>query len=190
MKRGAIYAACRREGYNVLALGQHLDDLAESFLMGAFLNGELRAMKACYETKEGVEQDQSPVNASLPHVGLSAEGRTPQNASAPSACYYAGSIRVIRPLVYVREHLTGEFARRSRLPVINENCPACFEAPQERRRVKKLLSQQESLFPATFQNLRRAMIPLMGPDTTRNLADYAAEKLSAGRRYWDPDRKD
>lgn len=190
MKRGAIYAACRREGYNVLALGQHLDDLAESFLMGAFLNGELRAMKACYETKEGVEQDQSPVNASLPHVGLSAEGQTPQNASAPSACYYAGSIRVIRPLVYVREHLTGEFARRSRLPVINENCPACFEAPQERRRVKKLLSQQESLFPATFQNLRRAMIPLMGPDTTRNLADYAAEKLSAGRRYWDPDRKD
>jgi tRNA 2-thiocytidine biosynthesis protein TtcA len=46
MKRGRLYACCRREGYNVLALGQHLDDLAESFLMGAFLNGELRAMKA------------------------------------------------------------------------------------------------------------------------------------------------
>ena len=29
MKRGRIYAAARREGYNVLALGQHLDDLAE-----------------------------------------------------------------------------------------------------------------------------------------------------------------
>ena len=48
MKRGRLYACCRREGYNVLALGQHLDDLAESFLMGAFLNGELRAMKAWY----------------------------------------------------------------------------------------------------------------------------------------------
>ena len=46
------------------------------------------------------------------------------------------------------------------------------------------------LFPATFQHLRRAMIPLMGPDTTRDLANYAAVKLSAGRRYWDPERKD
>lgn len=30
MKRGRLYAAMRREGYNVLAMGQHLDDLAES----------------------------------------------------------------------------------------------------------------------------------------------------------------
>lgn len=29
MKRGRLYACARREGYNVLALGQHLDDLAE-----------------------------------------------------------------------------------------------------------------------------------------------------------------
>ncbi len=29
MKRGRIYHAARREGYNVLAMGQHLDDLAE-----------------------------------------------------------------------------------------------------------------------------------------------------------------
>lgn len=32
----------------MLALGQHLDDLAESFLMGAFHNGFLRTMKAHY----------------------------------------------------------------------------------------------------------------------------------------------
>nr|WP_226824423.1 ATP-binding protein [Acidithiobacillus caldus] len=31
MRRGVLYACARREGYNVLALGQHLDDLAESF---------------------------------------------------------------------------------------------------------------------------------------------------------------
>ena len=48
MKRGRLYACARREGYNVLALGQHLDDLAESFLMGAFHNGFLRTMKAHY----------------------------------------------------------------------------------------------------------------------------------------------
>ena len=39
MKRGRIYATARRNGYNVIALGQHLDDLAESFLMSTFHNG-------------------------------------------------------------------------------------------------------------------------------------------------------
>ena len=36
MKRGIIYSMARRENYNVIALAQHLDDLAESFLMSAF----------------------------------------------------------------------------------------------------------------------------------------------------------
>ena len=31
MKRGRLYACARREGYNVLAMGQHLDDLAERY---------------------------------------------------------------------------------------------------------------------------------------------------------------
>lgn len=31
MKRGRMYACLRREGYNVLALGQHLDDLGAYF---------------------------------------------------------------------------------------------------------------------------------------------------------------
>ena len=48
MKRGRLYTCARREGYNVLAMGQHLDDLAESFLMSAFHNGFLRTMKASY----------------------------------------------------------------------------------------------------------------------------------------------
>ncbi|MEJ2688323.1 MAG: ATP-binding protein, partial [Gammaproteobacteria bacterium] len=39
MKRGIMYSTARREGYNVLALAQHLDDLAESFLMSAFHGG-------------------------------------------------------------------------------------------------------------------------------------------------------
>ena len=46
MKRGILYNTARREGYNVLALGQHLDDFAESFVMSAFRNGLLRTMKA------------------------------------------------------------------------------------------------------------------------------------------------
>lgn len=42
---GALYTCCRKNDYNVLVLGQHLDDLAESFVMSAFFNGKLRTMK-------------------------------------------------------------------------------------------------------------------------------------------------
>lgn len=53
MKRGIMYTTLREEGFNVLALGQHLDDLAESFLLSAFHGGQLRTMKACYENDAG-----------------------------------------------------------------------------------------------------------------------------------------
>lgn len=53
MKRGMMYSTARREGYNVLALAQHLDDLAESFLMSAFHQGQLRTMKAHYLNDDG-----------------------------------------------------------------------------------------------------------------------------------------
>ena len=53
MKRGIMYTTCRREGYNVLALAQHLDDLAESLLMSIFHSGQLRTMKAHYLNDEG-----------------------------------------------------------------------------------------------------------------------------------------
>ena len=100
MKRGILYSTLRREGYNVLVpiymspnsqvLAQHLDDLAESFLMSVFHNGILRTMKACYMNKEK-------------------------------------DIRIIRPFVYVREKQLREFAKTVKLPIIDENCPACFE---------------------------------------------------------------
>ncbi|XP_065845865.1 uncharacterized protein [Oscarella lobularis] len=127
MKRGRLYACLRREGYNVLALGQHLDDLAESFIMSAFHNGLLRTMKAHYTVKEG-------------------------------------DLRVIRPFVYVREKDLRAFANSSKLPVIAENCPACFEAPKERHRTKQLLAAQEILFPKLYKSLLTAMRPLMNKD--------------------------
>ena len=42
----------------------------------------------------------------------------------------AGDVRVIRPLCYAREALMKDFAKANRLPVVNENCPACFEEPK------------------------------------------------------------
>ncbi|KAG7383205.1 hypothetical protein PHYPSEUDO_003939 [Phytophthora pseudosyringae] len=70
-------------------------------------------------------------------------------------------VEVLRPLAYVREIELKKFAYDSRLPVINENCPACFEEPKERHRVKKMLAQEESLYPDMYNSLRRALLPLM-----------------------------
>jgi len=53
MKRGIMYRICREGGFNVLALAQHLDDLAESLLMSIFHGGQLRTMKAHYLNDAG-----------------------------------------------------------------------------------------------------------------------------------------
>jgi tRNA 2-thiocytidine biosynthesis protein TtcA len=53
MKRGTMYRVAREEGYPVLALAQHLDDLCESFLMSAFHGGRLQTMKAHYQIDAG-----------------------------------------------------------------------------------------------------------------------------------------
>ncbi|KAI9914156.1 hypothetical protein PsorP6_006312 [Peronosclerospora sorghi] len=124
MKRGVLYTCCRKYGFNKLVLAQHLDDLAESFLMSAMHNGQLRTMKAKYWNDQR-------------------------------------DVQVIRPFAYVREVELKQFAYDSRLPVINENCPACFEEPKERHRVKKMLAQEESLYPDMYNSLRRALLPLM-----------------------------
>nr|XP_039264725.1 uncharacterized protein LOC120340516 [Styela clava] len=129
MKRGRLYHCARREKWNVLAMGQHLDDLAESFLMSTFQNGLLRTMKANYTVKER-------------------------------------DLRVIRPFIYVREKDTRDFAENSILPVIPENCPACFEAPKERHRMKQLLASQEILHPKLFYSLKEALRPLMSKNET------------------------
>lgn len=48
----------------------------------------------------------------------------------------------------------------------SENCPACFEAPKERQRIKQLLAQQELLFPRLYWNLKTALFPVMRIDRT------------------------
>lgn len=68
-------------------------------------------------------------------------------------CHRNGDIRIIRPLCLIRERLTRQYAKgdtfarvysitvvntnnapckliAAQLPVINENCPACYEAPK------------------------------------------------------------
>jgi len=86
IKRGLMYKVARREGYNVLALGQHLDDLSESLIMSMCHNGKIQTMKAHY------------IND-------------------------AKDLRIIRPMVYVRERQLADFAASANLPVIADSCP-------------------------------------------------------------------
>jgi tRNA 2-thiocytidine biosynthesis protein TtcA len=124
MKRGILYRLCREQGFNVLALAQHLDDLAESLLMSLFRGGQLRTMKAHYRND-------------------------------------AGDVRIIRPLVYARERQTADFARAAGLPVVADSCPACFDMPTERERIKHLLAAEEAENPGVFPSMLRAMQPLL-----------------------------
>ncbi|HEC28054.1 MAG TPA: tRNA 2-thiocytidine biosynthesis protein TtcA [Gammaproteobacteria bacterium] len=128
MKRGIMYSTARREGYNVIALAQHLDDLAESFLMSAFHGGQLRTMKAHYTISKG-------------------------------------DLRVIRPLVYTREQQTGEFAQKNALPVIVENCPACFSMPTQRQHMKELLKEEEKHNSGLYGSILTSIKPLMSINT-------------------------
>lgn len=136
LRRGMLYKAARREGYNVLALAQHLDDLAESFLMSAFFGGRLRTMKAHYVNDDG-------------------------------------DLRIIRPFVYVRERQTAAFARAGSLPVISENCPACFSVPAQRFQMKQQLASLENQHPRLFNSLRSALAPLMGNTVGASTASAA-----------------
>lgn len=79
------------------------------------------------------------------------------------ACYEEGKdhIRVIRPFCFLRETETKKFVIEAKLPVISENCPACFAGPQERERIKRLLDHEESVVPNLFDSLRKCLLPLM-----------------------------
>ena len=125
MRRGTLYRVARERGFNVLALAQHLDDIAESFLMSAFHAGTLHTMRAHYRID-------------------------------------AGDLRVIRPFVYVRERQLRDFANSAELPVIGDNCPACFRKPTERLAMKALLAAEEDRHKALFPNLLQALRPLLG----------------------------
>ncbi len=94
----------------------------------------------------------------------------------------SGDLSVIRPMVYCRESLMTEFAKSVNLPVINENCPACFEEPKERARIKKLLSREENLYPNFYDNIRRSLLPLMHDDATSILRCYTDEVVSKSRK--------
>ncbi len=55
MRRGALYSATTKLGFNKLALGHHLDDAVESFFMNMFYNSTMRALAPKYQAENGLE---------------------------------------------------------------------------------------------------------------------------------------
>ena len=98
----------------------------------------------------------------------------------------AGDLSVIRPMVYCRESLMTEFAKQAKLPIVNENCPACFEEPKERARVKKLLSREELNYPNFYDNIKRSLLPLMHPHSDSVMHSFTEEAVAKSRKQWTP----
>ncbi|HEX9626111.1 MAG TPA: ATP-binding protein [Acidiferrobacterales bacterium] len=146
MRRGILYATAREQGYNVIVLAQHLDDLAESFMLSAFHGGSLRTMKAHYRND-------------------------------------AGDLRIIRPFIYVRERQLADFVARAGLPVIPDNCPACFRMPSQRRHMKELLGREEQGHRRLFANLLTAMRPLMGDVPGEIYPTYTDSVTDIGQKF-------
>jgi tRNA 2-thiocytidine biosynthesis protein TtcA len=73
-----------------------------------------------------------------------------------------GDLRVIRPLVYVRERQIRDFAEAAQLPVIRDNCPSCFSMPTQRQHMKELLAKEENQNRLLFKSILAAIRPLMG----------------------------
>nr|XP_027193910.1 uncharacterized protein LOC113788643 [Dermatophagoides pteronyssinus] len=138
MKRGLIYDIMKKKNYNILSLGQHKDDIVESFLMNLFYSGSLNTMKAAYETE--------------------------------CTTYLA---KIVRPLVYIREAELAAFATKNNLPIITENCPACFLSPTERLRTKLLIATLEQHSASLVSVMMRAINPLVSLNSTSKKENYA-----------------
>lgn len=56
LRRGILYETARKFNCNKVALGHHMDDVLETFLLNTFFSGKLASMPARYQTdKDGIE---------------------------------------------------------------------------------------------------------------------------------------
>jgi len=105
MKRGIMYSTCRQQGYNVLALAQHLDDLAESLLMSLFHGGQLRTMKAHYQNDAGDVRIIRPLAycRETQTAAFATEARLPVVQDSCPACFSAPTQREHMKQLLARE---------------------------------------------------------------------------------------
>ncbi|XP_017772669.1 PREDICTED: uncharacterized protein LOC108559823 [Nicrophorus vespilloides] len=138
--RSRLYATAKSGGYNVLAIGQHLDDLVENLLISIFYNGKLSTLKAHYNIKKF-------------------------------------DLRIIRPLIYVRERSLRDFAICQNFPKLKmKSIPTKFEISEQRQMIKQMLQQQESVLPKLFDNIKNSfhmiMLKSMIDEEEANVLDF------------------
>lgn len=120
MRRGALSEGAVSLGCNVLALGHHMDDAAETYIMNIFRAGRA----GCF----------SPVTE-----------------------YADKSLRVIRPLIYLREHEIASFAKHNDIPVSAKCCPADSAAASERQHIKELLRCEDTRCRGIYRRILGAL---------------------------------
>lgn len=134
MRRGALTGLAEELGCNKLALGHHLDDALETFIMNLMMEGRLY----CF----------SPVtDLSQPDNGIRPDAAQAQRNRAVS---------IIRPLIYTSEWEIRKAAISSDLPTIKMACPN--DGYSSRQWAKEWLDEQEKHHPGVRQRIFGAMI--------------------------------
>lgn len=128
MKRGIMYSTCRREGYNVLVLAQHLDDLAESLMMSLFHGGQLRTMKAHYVNDAGDIRIIRPLVycRETQTAAFAAQARLPVIQDSCPACFTAPTQRAYMKQLLAREERSNRHLLANMLHAMK---PLMDEAP-------------------------------------------------------------
>ncbi|KXJ82812.1 hypothetical protein RP20_CCG011260 [Aedes albopictus] len=136
--------AAQRRGYNVLAMANTLDKLADCFLVSLLYKGKLNPLQAITTT---------PASAG------------PQQ------------IRIIRPLLYIRERALEDFAAAKALPTRPSHL---FMRPPDA--TNSILRTQEATNPNVYGNIRSALKPLMALRLESTKATYETLRASLDTR--------
>lgn len=104
LRRGALHDAAIENSCTALALGHHLDDVAETYMMNILLAGRA----GCF---------------------------------CPSMEYENSGVRLIRPLIYLREGEITSYAQKANLPVVTKTCRV--DGTTERQHFKELLRAED-----------------------------------------------
>ena len=86
--------------------------------------------------------------------GMIFEGRL--NTLAPTSYLDRSGIKLIRPLLYVREKETAAFVAENKLPVIVNPCPA--NGKTYRETMKGLIGDMNAIAPFAFDNIHGALM--------------------------------
>ncbi len=116
LRRGALNDEAEKLGCSTLALGHHMDDAAETFMMNLMIGGKI----GCFSPVTEYER-----------------------------------IRLIRPLIYMREREIEPLRRALSLPVLQKICPV--DGGTERERMKKTLISLDCEYRGLYDSIIGAM---------------------------------